>query len=45
MDEEIICDHCDQRLHRDVNGYWVGADETSECPAEQSGHSFLGEYR
>lgn len=33
-----ICVHCGEPLHRDVNLYWVGEDETSDCPANMAGH-------
>ena len=39
------CDHCKQRVWRDVNGYWVGEDDTSECPANNNGHMVDGSIR
>ena len=33
------CDWCDAVLHRDSNGYWVGDDDTSECPSHDEGHT------
>lgn len=36
------CDHCDLPLTVDRNGYWVGPDETSDCPADDRGHEYLG---
>lgn len=32
------CDHCKQELHKDESGWWVGADDTSDCPDSASGH-------
>lgn len=37
-----ICDHCEQEIHLDRNGYFVGSDETSECPVDESGHTWEG---
>jgi len=39
------CDHCDQDVHPDRNGYWVGEDKTSDCPAHERGHTVDGEIR
>lgn len=43
------CDHCHQELHRDSGGWWVGADETAECPkdsdASAPGHEVNGSAR
>jgi hypothetical protein len=36
------CDSCKKPVHTDVNGYWVGADETSDCPASPKGHTVHG---
>jgi hypothetical protein len=33
---QMSCDHCGQTLHRDVNGWLVGEDETSDCPENMS---------
>lgn len=40
---DTTCDHCHGPVHRDVNGYWVGADETSECEASPDGHTVDGD--
>jgi hypothetical protein len=37
------CDHCDQVLHRDANDWWVGPDETSDCPDNAGGHTVDGD--
>lgn len=39
------CDHCQQPVHRDLNRWWVGADETSECPTSDRGHEVAGQPR
>lgn len=39
------CDHCGQGVHRDGNGWWVAVDESSDCPAEPSGHAVDGHQR
>lgn len=36
------CDHCHAPLTRDLNGYWVGSDTTSDCPANAGGHTVDG---
>lgn len=41
----IECDHCGQRLHHDINGWWVGPDETSDCPLNEGGHTWNWERR
>lgn len=35
----LLCDSCGQEVHPDDNGYWVGADETSDCPESDRGHT------
>lgn len=39
------CDHCHGQVHPDINGYYVGADETSDCPADMGGHTVGGRIR
>jgi hypothetical protein len=39
------CDHCGQVLEVDENGWWVGNDRTSDCPAHSLGHEVNGEAR
>ena len=39
------CDHCGAAVHRDVNGWWVGDDDTSDCPASERGHEASGAAR
>lgn len=39
------CDHCRQPVHPDRNGYYVGDDETSDCPAGGDGHEVDGSPR
>jgi hypothetical protein len=39
------CDHCKAEVHRDPSGYWVGADETSDCAASPRGHEVGGQPR
>lgn len=40
------CDSCGQELHSDRAGYWVGPDETSDCPVDdRRGHTVNGEIR
>lgn len=41
----MTCDHCQASLTRDVNGWWVGADGTSECPVNPDGHEVDGQAR
>lgn len=41
----IVCDYCNTELHRDRNGWWVGTDETSDCPYDNRGHAVAGEPR
>jgi hypothetical protein len=36
------CDHCSVPLHRDTNGWWVGPDESSDCPSCNRGHELDG---
>lgn len=46
MDDRPTCDHCQQRLERDDNGYWVGPDGTSDCPVDVGGgHTVDGDVR
>lgn len=40
-----VCDHCDEAVHRDENGWWVGADETSDCTDNDTGHEVDGDTR
>lgn len=42
---EAICDHCREVVQRDRNGYAVGADNTSDCPASPAGHEVAGSSR
>lgn len=37
-----LCDSCQEALHRDRNGYFVGSDETSDCPQNDRGHTWEG---
>ncbi|HEY0216533.1 MAG TPA: hypothetical protein VGC57_09090 [Cellulomonas sp.] len=39
------CDLCQCNLWHDANGYWVGEDETSDCPSSLSGHEVAGSPR
>lgn len=39
------CDNCGQALHRDDSGWWVGQDETSDCPDNERGHEVNGRFR
>lgn len=39
------CDHCKQPVHADRNGWLVGADATSDCPASPKGHQVNGSAR
>lgn len=39
------CDHCKQDLHRDTNGWFVGSDDTSDCPDSGFGHMVDGQPR
>lgn len=32
------CDHCKQPVSLDRNGWFVGDDATSDCPADPRGH-------
>jgi hypothetical protein len=41
----MICDYCGAELHIDVNGWWVGSDETSDCPDDDRGHAVDGSAR
>jgi hypothetical protein len=41
----ITCDHCRQPMHHDSNGYWVGDDNTSDCPENMDGHTVNGLIR
>lgn len=36
------CDHCEQEVHLDRNGFWVGDDDTSDCPRSDAGHQVEG---
>lgn len=40
-----MCDHCGEHVRPDINGWWVGADRTSECPVSDRGHEVDGEAR
>lgn len=41
---ERVCDHCGKAVHQDINGYWVGEDETSNCPGSAIiGHEVNGQ--
>lgn len=37
-----FCDHCNALVHPDVNGFWVGSDDASECDAFDGGHEVEG---
>lgn len=39
------CDYCRKPMHQDANGYWVGADESSDCPDNPRGHEVDGAVR
>jgi hypothetical protein len=39
------CDHCGALVYPDRNGWWVGADATSDCPASDAGHEVDGSAR
>jgi hypothetical protein len=41
----MTCDHCGELLHRDANDWYVGADNTSDCPANEDGHELNGQPR
>lgn len=36
------CDHCGQQVKPDANGWYVGDDATSDCPADDAGHTVGG---
>lgn len=42
--DSAVCDHCHEALHRE-NGWWVGADGTSDCPKSDTGHTVGGDPR
>lgn len=42
---EVKCDRCHQQLHRDINGYWCGDDDTAECSVDPNGHTVEGKQR
>lgn len=42
MSEKLLCDSCEGPLSVDSSGYYVGADDTSDCPDSEIGHSVLG---
>ncbi|QFP95389.1 hypothetical protein SEA_YUUY_61 [Microbacterium phage YuuY] len=37
-----LCDHCEEELHTDRNGYFVGRDNTSDCAEDPNGHTWEG---
>lgn len=39
------CDHCGQPVRVDVNGWYVGEDQTSDCPDSERGHEVDGHAR
>jgi hypothetical protein len=39
------CDHCHGMVTGDRNGWWVGQDDTSDCPASPRGHEVDGTAR
>jgi hypothetical protein len=40
-----MCDWCGERVHLDGNGWWVGADDASDCPEHEQGHNVNGQAR
>lgn len=44
-DETATCDHCGATLHRQPGGWWVGADDTADCPVNDAGHTVDGDFR
>ena len=42
---EPNCEHCDRPVDKDSNGWWVGDDETSDCPENPQGHTVNGSVR
>jgi hypothetical protein len=36
------CDHCGEEVHHDANGWWVGEDDSSDCPVGDRGHEVGG---
>jgi hypothetical protein len=40
-----VCDSCKLPVTRDINGYWVGADDDSWCDANPNGHTVDGAIR
>lgn len=46
VDKEVLpCDHCDQPVRADSNGWYVGEDGTSDCSASERGHEVDGSPR
>ena len=43
--DRLVCDHCDQELHRDACGWFVGSDETADCAEHALGHEVNGQVR
>jgi hypothetical protein len=41
----VMCDSCGEALHRQKGNWWVGEDETADCPANPAGHTVDGEFR
>lgn len=39
------CDHCGAQVHPDDYGWYVGADQTSDCPKNLTGHEIDGHAR
>jgi len=45
VEVDFLCDYCGQVVTPDVNGWWVGDDNTSDCRADQRGHEVDGRAR
>lgn len=43
--ETAPCDHCGEMVTPDQNGYYVGADDTSDCRTDEDGHAVEGKTR
>lgn len=44
-DDAARCDRCGAVMHRDASGFYVGDDDTSDCPADPAGHAVAGAIR
>lgn len=42
---ENHCDDCDESVHRDPTGRWVGDDGLPDCHGHADGHHVLGWVR